>query len=182
MTRHTPARHSTEPLKQAIILTSPLILSILSSYAYATNNLFQAAILLILLIGATIIRKKHTNAVSAEQTYIISRLEDTFIFSGLSVNPLIPRPFGFLSLAIIVLLPHIAQQAQSLKAQNTQIIENKQETLPRTSILLLLAFSTLATDYMKDILSYTLAIIAATAIYTSVKSLKDTASRKKDQP
>ncbi len=179
MTIQNSTRHPAKTLTQTIILTLPLIISVLASYTYATNNLFQAAILLIFLIGAVIIRKKQQNNSASQQTYTISRLEDTFIFSGLSLNPLIPRPFGFLALAIIVLLPHIAQQAQSLKAHNTK---NTKEILPRTSTLLLLAFATLATHYIKDILIYALAIIAAATIYASAKSLQDTICRKKDQP
>ena len=180
MTRHISTRHLAKTLIKALVLTLPFIISVPVSYAYATNNIIQTSILLILLLGATIIRKKQHTVSASQQTHTISRLEDIFIFSGLSLNPLIPKPLGLFALASIVLLPHIAQQAQSLKVDNTKNTPPK-EILPRTSILLLLALATFAAAYTKDILSYALAIIAAATIYLSAKSLQDTIKRKKYQ-
>ncbi len=153
-----------------ILLAFSLLFSMHACYFYATNETYLAAAAVTLssyfalLAGET--SKKHQKNLNTHLICTADRIRDTFIFTGITLNQQIPMILGFITLASVVLLPHIAAHAQTLA--KTRITS----PISRGDIAIILITSTIAAPHIKSALICALIIITALTIYSFTQTLK----------
>ncbi len=161
-----------------ILLAFSLLFSMHACHLYATNEIYLAAAAVTLssyfaLLAAQPQKKHQKNPQGTHLTRTADRIRDIFIFTGITLNQQIPTILGFITLTAVVLLPHIADQAQTLA---------KTKTIPKISrgdIAIILITSTIAAPYIKGALTYALIIITALTIYSFAQTLTNALKTKK---
>ncbi len=153
-----------------ILLAFSLLFSMHACHFYATNEIYLAAAAVTLssyfALLAAQTSKKHQKTPSTHLTRTADRIRDIFIFTGITLNQQIPMILGFITLTVVVLLPHIAAHAQTLA---------KTKTIPKISrgdIAIILITSTIAVPYIKGVLACALIIITTLIIYSFAQTLK----------
>ena len=153
-----------------ILLAFSLLFSMHACHFYATNETYLAAAAVTLSSYFALLAaqppEKHQKSPGTHLTRTADRIRDIFIFTGITLNQHIPMILGFITLTVVVLLPHIAAHAQTLA--KTKISPK----ICRGDIAIILITSTIAAPDIKGALICALIIITALTIYSFAQTLK----------
>ena len=159
-----------------ILLAFSLLFSMHACYFYAANETHLAAAAVTLSSYFALLAAQTKKNPDTHLIRTVDRIRDTFIFTGITLNQQTPTILGFITLASVVLLPHIAVHAQTLA--KTKISPK----ISRGDIAIILITSTIAAPYIRSALICALITITALTIYSFAQTLANTLKNHRNHP